>query len=351
MSPARHPIIEADLAAVTSAGLPWQALAGKRVMVSGANGFLPAYMVEALLWLNETQGTRIRVEGLVRDLDRAAKRFGAHAKRDDLVLTQQDLGRPLAPGLAADVVIHAASQASPKYFGSDPVGTLEPNVLGTAALLEMAKRSGSSHFLYFSSSEVYGRPEAAASPLAEASPGWLDPAALRSCYAEGKRAGEALCVAYQHQHGVPARIVRPFHTYGPGMRLDDGRVFADFVADVVLGRDIKMQSEGSARRAFCYLSDATRGFFTVLLQGQAGQAYNIGNPEAELSVLQLAERLVGLFPEKGLKVQRQERAADGAYLSSTVSRSCPDIAKASALGWQPEVGIDEGFSRTIRSFA
>jgi nucleoside-diphosphate-sugar epimerase len=320
------------------------------VLVSGAAGFQPAYKIETLLYRNETRAAGIQVTGLVRDVARAGARFSAHAGRRDLRLQAQDLGEPLAPGLDADVIVHAASPASPKDYSADPAGVLKPNVLGTLNLLELARASKAGHFLYFSSGEVYGQPAEPEQPVAEDARGWVDPAALRSCYAEGKRAGEALCVAWQHQHGVPARIVRPFHTYGPGMRLDDGRVFADFVADIVQGRDIRLMSDGSARRSFCYLADATLGFFTVLLKGQPGQAYNIGNPAAETSIAELAERLVGLYPEKGLKVVRQQRAASDAYMPSRIARSCPDTAKAEALGWKALTGLDEGFKRSIGSY-
>lgn len=347
----RHPVIAEDLRAITAPGLPWERLKGLRVLVTGAGGFLPAYMVQSLLQLNDSHGYGIQVQALVRDPARAAQRFAAEAGRSDLSFIQQDLGAPLGPLPGADIVIHAASQASPRYFDSDPVGTLKPNVLGTAALLDKAREWGSRGFLYFSSGEVYGQVDAARMPIAEDAYGTVDPLQVRSCYAESKRMGEALCAAWTHQYGLSTRIVRPFHTYGPGMRLDDGRIYADLVADVLAGRDLVLRSDGSALRAFCYLADAVRGFFTVLLQGADGQAYNIANEGAEISILQLAERLAALQPERGLKVLRQARPAGDAYLASPISRSCPSTAKARALGWAPQTGIDEGFTRTLRSFA
>ena len=126
---------------------------------------------------------------------------------------------------------------------------------------------------------------------------WIRPT-FRSCYAEGKRLGETMCASWWHQHRVAAMIARPFHTYGPGMRLDDGRVFADFVADVLARRPIRMASDGSARRAFCYVADAVAGFFAVLLMGEPGQAYNVGNERGETSIRDLAQLLVGMFPAR-----------------------------------------------------
>jgi nucleoside-diphosphate-sugar epimerase len=161
--------------------------------------------------------------------------------------------------------------------------------------------------------------------------------------------GETICISWLHQYGVPAKIIRPFHTYGPGMALDDGRVYADFISDIVNNRDIIMESDGSARRAFCYLSDATLAAFTILLNGKNGEAYNMGNPDCEISILDLAMRLVQLFPRKNLKVIEKETQNSG-YLKSIVSRICPDLTKIRDIGWNPVIDIDEGFLRTIQSY-
>ncbi len=203
--------------------------------------------------------------------------------------------------------------------------------------------------MYFSSAEIYGTLSAPDKPITESMIGSLDPLAPRSCYAEGKRFGESLCVAWQRQFGVPVTIVRPFHTYGPGMATDDGRVFADFVADVVAGRDIVMRSSGLARRAYCYLADATIGYFTALLLGARGEAYNVGNARAEASVAELARILVGLHPAKRLGV-KHAAPSDANYLPSVTPRSVPDTTKLEALGWRATTSLIDGFRRTIESF-
>src|SRR4030095_11889515 len=118
--------------------------------------------------------------------------------------------------------------------------------------------------------------------------------------------GETMCVSWQKQFNVPIKIVRPFHTYGPGMSLDDGRVYADFISDIVNKKNIEMKSDGLAMRAFCYLKDATEGFIRVLLDGNEGEAYNVGNPSCEISILNLAEKLVELFPERKLSVVKKQ---------------------------------------------
>lgn len=347
----RNPVIAEDLAAIVRSDLDWREFAGRTVLISGANGFLPAYLVETLLYLNETwDAPPVKVVGVVRNLAKARKRFAPYLNRGDLQLVVRDICQSLEIAGPVDYIVHAASQASPKFYGADPVGTLSANVLGTYNLLELARSKQVRGFLFFSSGEVYGEVRSDQIPTREDAYGYVDPVNVRSCYAESKRMGENMCVCWHHQYGVPTRIVRPFHTYGPGMSLDDGRVFADFVADIVQGRNIVMQSDGSATRAFCYLADATVGFFLVLLSGHNAQAYNVGNDTGETSILELADLLVGLFPERGLRVVRQEASLQAGYLKSVITRACPDITKMRALGWEPRTTLAEGFQRTIRSF-
>lgn len=349
MRPERHLIVEEDLRRIVSADLPWGRFSGKTVLISGANGFLPAYMLEVLLFLNEMARVGVHVIALVRSREKAMKRFGHLIGRSDLTLVVQDVRNPYQGPANPEFVIHAASQASPRFFGTDPVGTFEANVMGTQQMLTVANHSRCESFLFFSSGEVYGQLADSSVPIVESSFGWLDPLNVRSSYAEGKRAGETLCASWHSQYGLPAKIARISHTYGPGMALDDGRVFADFVADIVAGRDIILKSDGSARRPFCYLADATIAYFAVLLRGADGEAYNVG-AEKETSVRELAELLCRLFPERNCKVVLRERSADDTYIPSITSGGHFDISKIKRLGWEPTTSVEEGFRRTILSY-
>ncbi len=343
-------VVEADLAKIAAAPLPFEELQGASVLITGANGFLPAYLVETLLWHNrQRRGRPTTVFALVRNAAKARARFARYRGRDDLNLIVQDVCQPVDISGPIDFVIHAASQASPKYFGVDPAGTLAANSFGTHRILELAREKKSRGMLFFSSAEIYGTLPAANGPIVETDSGHLDPLAPRSCYAESKRFGETLCAAWHRQYGVPVKIVRPFHTYGPGMALDDGRVFSDFVADLVAGRDLVMKSDGNAVRAYCYLADATVGYLTALLLGTNGEAYNVGNRHAEASVAELAQQLANLFPAARLRVIRQSQAAVG-YLPSQIERCVPDTSKLEALGWRPTTSLVDGFRRTVQSF-
>lgn len=345
-----NPIIDEDLKAILGSDMDWMQLSHKTILISGASGFLPAYLVYTLMALNTERGAGITVIALVRNREKAMQRFGPWLQDPQFYLLVQDVSEPIGWEKPVDYVIHAASQASPKFYGSDPVGTLKANILGTMNLLELAKRQGAKRFLFFSSSEVYGAVPEEKIPTAENDFGFVDPTQVRACYAESKRMGETICISWMHQFGIPVVIVRPFHTYGPGMDLNDGRVYADFIANMVRGEDITMKSNGQAVRAFCYISDATLAFFKVLLNGKAGHAYNVGNDAGVSSIIDLAQRLIALFPEKKLKINHYPSTNENGYISSLVSRNVPNIAKIKSLGWQPVTDIETGFSRTISSY-
>ncbi len=346
-----NPIIREDLERVASAKLPWEDLRNKTVLVTGGGGFLAAYLIKSLLAVGRLNELNIKVICVARSTRSVEARLSEYLGAQDLSVVLHDISQPLPSDFPhADFIIHSASQASPKFYGIDPVGTLLANSAGTMYLLEHAVKTQAEKFLFFSSGEVYGVPVDPSQLVGEQNYGYIDPMNVRSCYAESKRLGETMCAAWAQQHGLHTTVVRPFHTYGPGMALDDGRVFADFVADVVAKRDIVLKSDGLALRPFCYIADATIGFLTVLLSGGKAEAYNVGNPEAEISIRDLATVVAGLFPERGISTQFDVPVSSISYLKSPIARSCPSIEKIKALGWTPIISIEDGFRRTIKYF-
>jgi nucleoside-diphosphate-sugar epimerase len=340
-------IIKEDISSIVNCFEYWERFKNKTILITGANGFLPAYLVESFLSLDKTYNTKIIA--IVRNKQKANNRFKNYMTDANLEIIEHDVCNEFNYNHKIDFIIHAASQASPKYYKVDPVGTLNANVLGTINMLKLAQTKSVESFLYFSSGEVYGEVKDEFMPIKEDTFGYLNPALVRSCYGESKRMGETICVSYFAQYGIKAKIVRPFHTYGPGMALDDGRVYADFVANIIKDQNIILNSDGKAKRAFCYLTDATIGFLTVLVNGENGEAYNVGNPQEEYSILELANILVNLYPEKKIEVILN-KTINADYLKSTITRNSPNIDKLKKLNWNPTVTIEKGFKRTVSSF-
>lgn len=346
----RNYITEEDLSNILTAEIPWRDLYGATVLISGAYGFVVAYLVETLLYLNEKNNSRINILALVRNPLKAERRFSHYLGRSDLRFIYQDVCDPISIDGPVDYIIHGASWASPSYYGGQPVGSLLPNVIGTQNLLNLSVIKNVKKFLFFSSAEIYGKVPLEYIPTKETFPGSVDILDVRSCYAESKRMGEAMCIAWNTEFGIPVNMARIFHTYGPGMSLDDGRVFADFVSDVVNRRNIRLMSSGTHSRAFCYLTDSTRAFFKILLEGQPAEAYNMGNDDAEVSIIDLANVIAGLFPELGLCVDYVGEKHVPGYIPTKIDRACPDTSKLRSLGWAPSVGIADGFRRTVLSY-
>jgi nucleoside-diphosphate-sugar epimerase len=331
--------------------IPWQEFQNKSIMITGCSGFIGSYLVKSLLYANKVHNLNLKVIGVYRNIDSLKMRLGDCFENLSASFFLHDISTPLTSSIPrADFVIHAASQASPKYYGVDPVGTILANSAGTQHLLNYAVKSKVKNFLFFSSGEVYGEPINPEALIKEDDYGYINPMNIRSCYAESKRIGETMCVAWGKQYNIHTNVVRPFHTYGPGVSLDDGRVFADFVANVVEGKNILLKSDGLAKRPFCYISDAIVGFLMVLASGKNAEAYNIGNPNAEISIRDLATQIINLFPRLNLKVEFDIKNESNKYIKSPVSRACPSIDKAFHIGWAPSIGIKEGFNRTIKSF-
>lgn len=344
-------IIREDLKNIVNSDLDWEKFRQKTVLISGANGMLASYLVFTLMYLNEIYPRlKIKVIGLCRNPQKVEERFGDLLKNPLLKINYQNLLEEIKIKGRVDYIFHAASLASPQFYAIDPVGVMSPNVFGTKNLLELARIKKTKGFLYVSSGAVYGK--VGRKIITEENYGSLDPTDLGNCYAESKRMGENMCQGWHSQYGLPTFVVRLEHTYGPTMDLhNDTRVFAEFVSDIVNHRDIVIKSDGLPVRTFCYISDAVDGFFRILLKGVSGQSYNVSNPKSRISIRGLAKLLVTLFPEERLKVVYQRRKKNEIYLENSQKiRPSLSIEKIAQLGYQSQIGLEEGFKRTIRSF-
>ncbi len=303
-------------------------------VVTGGAGFLGSHLVERLL-LNE--GHRVIVldnliTGTIENL--------AHLQKDPrLDLIQQDVTQPIHLAGPIDYIWHLASPASPVDYAELPIQTLKVGALGTHKALGLAKRYRA-RFLLASTSEVYGDP--LVHPQPETYWGNVNPIGPRGCYDEAKRFAEALTMAYHRKHHIDTRIVRIFNTYGPRMRLNDGRVIPTFLSQALRGEDLTVFGEGKQTRSFCYVDDLIEGMVRWMFEGDAFPL-NLGNP-LEVTVLELAQRILRLTGSRSRVVFRPLPQDDP-------KKRRPDITRArNLLHWEPKVGLETGLQKTVEWF-
>lgn len=311
---------------------------------------LASYLVFFLIYLNEAENARIEIYAAGRSRSKAAQRFGKYIDKHYFHFIEDDLSGEHIIGRSYDYVFHMASKASSQFYAVDPLGVVNPNVFSTYTILSDLRDFPCQSMVFVSSGEVYGAVEA--DSIGEHDFGPSDPLDIRYCYGESKRMGECFCKCFQQQYRIPVKIVRLGHTYGPTMDIvNDKRVFAEFVGNVVRRENIIIKSSGTPMRAFCYAEDALFAFMTVLLRGTDGEAYNIANEKGLISIRDLAETLVSLFPKYNLSVEYIARDANDTYIESRqMIHPVPSTKKIEQLGWKCEIDVREGFRRTIESF-
>jgi len=251
----------------------------------------------------------------------------------------QDVSEPFDVAGAVDAVLNFASPASPPDYLKHPIETMKVGSFGTYYALELA-RAKKARFLQASTSECYGDPEI--SPQTESYWGRVNPVGPRSVYDEAKRFGEALTMAYHRRHGVDTRIVRIFNTYGPRMRLNDGRALPNFLYQALAGQPITVYGDGKQTRSFCYVSDLIEGIYRPL-ESNEHEPVNIGNP-SEITILEFAERVRAL-------VGSAEPIIFEPLPQDDPKQRCPDLAKARRLlNWEPKVKLADGLQITYEYF-
>ncbi len=335
-------------------------LAGKHVLITGGRGFLGRYFTAVLRHLNETHlvSSPVRVtcmDNLISAGPAGADtaefaddpniKFVNHNVIEPFPRFRQQSSQPRdeSPD-RVDFILHAAGIASPAHYRKHPLATMEVAITGLKNALELAKANPGCKLAFFSSSEIYGDPDAANVPTTEAYRGNVACLGPRSCYDSSKRMGEGLVQIYVEQYGVHATIIRPFNVYGPGMQATDYRVLPNFAAKIALGEKLEVYGDGKQTRTYCYVADAIGGFLRVLLHGKAGEPYNIGNPSPEISVIDLVKAAVEAAP--GVVVGYTVKPHPASYPADEPNRRCPDISKAAReLGYAPRITLEDGLRR------
>jgi len=305
---------------------------GKTVVTGGA-GFIGSHLCEYLV---DRGHEVICVDNLITGRTTNLENIWEHK---NFKFVEHDMTEPFFIGAKIDYIYHLASPASPRDYLEHPIHTLKVGALGTYHLLGLAKHHGA-RFLLASTSEVYGDPKL--NPQPESYWGNVNPIGPRGVYDEAKRYAEAITMAYHRSHNVATRIARIFNTFGPRMRLDDGRAVPNFIGQALRGDLITVYGDGSQTRSFCFIPDLVGAIYRLMMSDY-DLPLNLGNPE-ELTILEFAELI------KKLCESDSEIVYEALPQDDPMQRK-PDIAMAKAiLGWEPKVGLEEGLKKTIDFF-
>lgn len=306
-----------------------------RVLITGGAGFLGSHLCDKFLAEGHTV---IAMDNLITGTTQNIEHLAGH---DRFLFIKHDVTNYIYVEGELDAVLHFASPASPIDYLTLPIQTLKVGALGTHKALGLAKAKGA-RFLLASTSEVYGDP--LVHPQSEDYWGNVDAIGPRGVYDEAKRFAEAITMAYNHFHGVETRIARIFNTYGPRMRLNDGRVVPNFIAQALRGEPLTVYGVGDQTRSFCYVSDLIEGIYRLLLSDE-DYPVNLGNPD-EMTILEFAQVVNEVTGNPGGIVFQPEKRIEG---DPQIRQ--PDITKARrVLGWEPKVGLREGLELTIEYF-
>lgn len=323
------------------------------VLITGCAGFLGYYMMQFFLAEAEELGIK-KIIGLDNFMLGQPNWISKLERNSKVILRKFDIIKDniadIEGAAEADFIIHMASVASPMFYRKYPIETLDANIWGLRSLLDFYAPRGVKGFLFFSSSELYGDPDPAHVPTSEDYNGNVCATGPRACYDESKRFGETMCMLFAQKYNMPLGVARPFNNYGPGMRIGDKRVPADFALAVMANRDIEILSNGTPTRTFCYIADAVCGYFKILLHGEYDY-FNIGIETPEISITQLAE----IYAKAGRDIfgytgkVKYAVSEDKEYLTNNPQRRCPKIDKARRLlGYHPTIHVEEGVGRFLQ---
>lgn len=317
-------------------------LKGKSIFITGAGGLICSAIVDFLFLLNDLKDYKMKIFVGARDKTKIYERFKIFIHREDFHFIQYDANKPLKCKYSFDYIIHGAGNANPALYIKQPVETMLGNILGIKNILEYSIKFPARKVLYISSSEVYGKKENV-EIYNEEDYNFLDILDIRACYPSAKRATETLCIAYLKEFGIKTVIARPGHIFGPTVTKNDNRASSQFAKDVLLGKDIIMKSSGNQLRSYCYVIDCVTAILTILLNGKAGEAYNISNESSLVSIRDVAEEFAKISDRKVIFENPSEEETKSYNL---MSNSCLSSKKLELLGWTGKYNLKKGVKHT-----
>jgi len=336
-----------DLNIILNNPIEWEYFRNKTVLITGATGRLGMYIAEAINKADLDWNLNVNIILLARSQEKLQKVFANSLKLPNIHTLVQDITEPIVWDGDIHYIFHTAGAASPMDFTNAPVDTLWGHLQGTRNVLELAKEKKSEKLMYVSTVETYGEWKSEEG-ICEEDIGTLRCDNARACYPEAKRMCETMFASYEAQYGINYVGVRLCHTFGPGISLSDGRAFAEFLKNVIDGKDIVLQSDGSAARTYTYVADAIGAMLIAFTKGN-DKYYNIANLDNLITIRDLAELIAGLDPKGKERVtyanEEQQRLK---YLPFTLG--IMNVDRIKKLGWRPQVGLEDAFRYTLESF-
>lgn len=336
-----------DLDIIMNSTVNWQMYRNKTVLITGATGRLGRYIVETMIGIDLNYNLNMRIIGLARSQEKIKEVFKNELKFPNVEMFVQDIKQEIKYDGRIDYIFHTAGPAAPIDFKTMPVETLWSHVNGTHNILECAKTHETKKVFYVSTVEIYGE-WMDDRYIKECDMGPLQHLNFRACYSEAKRLCETMLTTYEKEYGIKYCGARFSHTLGPGIVLNDGRAFAEFLKCVLDGKDIVLHSDGSAMRTYTYVADAMNAVFLIMDRGE-NLFYNVSSEENLISIRNLAELIAGLSPSGKTKVVFEGLAETLPYLPFKLA--IMDTTRIRELGWEPQVDLEKMFKWTLDSFA
>lgn len=322
-----------------------QELSNKTIMITGATGMIGSCIIDILMLQNKLNDLNCSIIAIGRNTIKAKTRFDEYWNSSTFSFIQADVNKGIEYQKHIDYIIHAASNTHPLAYATDPIGTIETNVIGTNNLLRFASKENVDRFIFLSSVEIYGQNRGDIDEFTENYLGYINCNTLRAGYPESKRVGESLCQAYIKQEGINIVIPRLARVFGPTMLMTDSKALSQFIKNALNKEDIVLKSDGTQLFSYIYSIDAATAIIFCLLNGKNGEAYNISNPMCDTTLKKLAQTLANISQTK-LKFEIPSSLEASGY--STATKALLNPQKLINLGYHYNTTLTEALSNTLK---
>jgi nucleoside-diphosphate-sugar epimerase len=322
----------------------WEILKNKSILITGASGLIGTFLIDILMYRNNNYHDNITIYAVVRNMEKARRRFHNYLFSPFLKIISHDIQLPFTVTAKIHYVIHGASNTHPEAYSADPINTLLTSILGTNNILKFSIDNNVQKTIFLSTVEIYGENRGDTILFDEGYCGYINCNTARACYPEGKRAGEALCQLYIVAKDLHIVIARCCRVYGPTMADDDSKNIAQFIKNALKNENIVLKSRGNQLFSFCYIADICTAILYLILDGKSGEAYNIANTNSILSLYQIAQ-IISCIEGKSVVFDIPSKPDNAEF--PTATKALLDCKKIKCLGWEAKTNMENGLKKTL----